>query len=138
MLQAMNTGHAGSLTTLHANNPRDALGRLETMIMMTGLELPLLAMRQQIAAAINLVVHVERLAGGARRVTRVMEVTGLESDIITTQDLFTFVQTGLDPVGRAVGRFETTGVASHFEPKLRTAGIHLPAETFRRQVLLEV
>jgi pilus assembly protein CpaF len=138
MLQAMNTGHAGSLTTLHANTPRDAIGRLETMIMMSGLELPLAAMRQQIASALNLIVHVERTAGGARRVTRITEVTGMEKDVVTTQDLFAFVPTGVDPVGRATGRFEAAGVASAYDHRLRAAGIHLPPETFRKRVLLEV
>jgi pilus assembly protein CpaF len=138
MLQAMNTGHAGSLTTLHANTPRDALSRLETMIMMTGLELSMTAMRQQIASAINLVVHIERLSGGNRRITRITEVTGLEKDVITTQDLFVFAQTGIDSSGRALGQFETTGVASHYASRLHAVGIHLPVDAFRRRVLLEV
>ncbi len=138
MLQAMNTGHAGSITTLHANSPRDVFGRLETMVMMAGLELSPLGIRQQIAASVNLIVHIDRLAGGSRRITRITEVTGMERDVISTQDLFEFVQTGIDHGGRALGRFQTTGVASHYNARLQAAGIHLPVDMFRQRVLLEV
>jgi pilus assembly protein CpaF len=137
MLQAMNTGHEGSLTTLHANSPRDALSRLETMIMLGGMELPIRAMRQQIASAINLVLQVERLPGGARRVTRVTEVTGMEQDIITLQDLFVFKQLGLDAAGKCYGEFVATGVASHYEPRFRARGVSLPPDLFREAVLLK-
>jgi pilus assembly protein CpaF len=138
MLQAMNTGHDGSLTTLHANNPRDALSRLETMIMMAGLNLPLIAMRHQIAAAVNLIIQIERVPGGARRVTRVTEVLGMEGEVVTLQDLFVYTPTGVDAAGKSVGRFESTGVASHYSAKLRTAGVKLPADLFRQRILCEV
>jgi pilus assembly protein CpaF len=137
MLQAMNTGHEGSLTTLHANTPRDALARLETMIMLTGFELPIRAMRQQIAAAINVVIQVERLSGGIRRVTRITEVLGMEQDVITLQDLFVFKQIGLDAAGRTVGQFAVSGVASHYESRFRAKGVLLPPEMFRERVLPE-
>jgi pilus assembly protein CpaF len=138
MLQAMNTGHDGSLTTLHANGPRDALSRLETMIMFAGLDLPLSAMRQQIAGSINLIVQVERMIGGARRISRISEVVGMERDIISLQDLFVFAQQGVDATGKAIGRFEATGITSHYEAKLIAAGVHLPHDIFRQRVLLEV
>jgi pilus assembly protein CpaF len=138
MLQAMNTGHDGSLTTLHANNPREALLRLETLVLLAGVELPLMAIRQQIAAAIHLIIQIERLSGGARRVTRVTEIVGMERDIITTQDLFVFTQTGVDSSGKALGRFEATGVVSHFESRLRAAGVALPRDLFAQHVLLEI
>jgi pilus assembly protein CpaF len=138
MLQAMNTGHDGSLTTLHANNPREALLRLETLVLLAGVELPLMAIRQQIAAAIHLIIQIERLSGGARRVTRVTEIVGMERDIITTQDLFVFTQTGVDSSGKALGRFEATGVVSHFESRLRAAGVALPRDLFAQRVLLEI
>jgi pilus assembly protein CpaF len=137
MLQAMNTGHDGSLTTLHANTSRDALARLETMIMMSGLDLPIRAMRQQIASAINVILQVERLPGGVRRVTRITEVTGMEQDIITLQDIFEFRQLGVDVAGKTSGEFVTTGVASHYEPRFRARGVSLPTDLFRERVLLE-
>jgi pilus assembly protein CpaF len=136
-LQAMNTGHEGSLTTLHANSPRDALSRLETMIMLAGLELPMRAMRQQIASAINVILQVERLPGGVRRVTRITEVIGMEQDVITLQDLFEFKQLGLDAAGRTFGEFVAMGIASHFEPRFRGRSVLLPADLFRERVLLE-
>lgn len=138
MLQCMNTGHDGSLTTLHANSPRDALSRLETMVLLAGFELPLPAIRQQIASAIDVVVHVERLPGGARRITRIAEVVGMEREIITTQEVFVFTQTGIDVAGKAVGRFETSGVSSHFDARLQAAGATLPRDLFRQRVLLDV
>ncbi len=122
MLQAMNTGHEGSLTTLHANTPRDALSRMETMIMLAGLELPIRAMRQQITSAINVILQVERLPGGARRVTRITEVTGMELDVITLQDLFVFKQLGVDAAGNTRGEFVTTGVTSHYDTRFRARG----------------
>jgi pilus assembly protein CpaF len=137
MLQAMNTGHDGSLTTLHANTPRDALGRLETMIMLAGLDLPNRAMRQQIASAIHVILQVERLPGGSRRVTKITEVAGMEQDVITLQDLFVFKQLGIDAAGRTFGQFVATGIATHFEPRFRARGISLPADLFRERVLLE-
>jgi len=137
MLQAMNTGHEGSLTTLHANTPRDALARMETMILLAGLELPLRAMRQQIAAAINVIVQIERLPGGPRRVTRITEVTGMEHDVIALQDLFTFKQMSIDAGGKTHGEFAATGIHSHYETRLRARGVALPSELFRERVLLE-
>ncbi|CAN5196126.1 CpaF family protein [soil metagenome] len=136
MLQAMNTGHEGSLTTLHANTPRDALSRLETMILMSGLELPIRAMRQQIASAINVIIQVERLPGGPRRVTRITEVTGMEQDIVTLQDLFAFEQAGVDTAGRAYGEFKAIGIATHYEERFRARGVSLPPDFFRARVLL--
>jgi pilus assembly protein CpaF len=136
MLQAMNTGHEGSLTTLHANTPRDALSRLETMIMLAGLELPIRAMRQQIASAINVILQVERLPGGARRVTRITEVTGMEQDVITLQDLFVFKPLGVDTNGKTFGEFQATGVGTHYDARFRARGATLPGELFRERVLL--
>jgi pilus assembly protein CpaF len=137
MLQAMNTGHEGSLTTLHANTPRDALARLETMIMLAGLELPIRAMRQQIASAINVIIQVERLPGGPRRITNITEVIGMEQDIITLQSLFVFKPMALDTGGKAIGQFVTTGVSTNYEPRFRARGVSLPTDFFRERVLLE-
>ena len=114
MLQAMNTGHDGSMTTLHANTPRDALARLETMIMMAGFELPIKAMRQQIASAVDLIIQANRLQGGPRKVTSITEVMGMEQDMIIMQDIFRFKQLGIDQNGRAFGQFEATGVRPTF------------------------
>ncbi len=136
MLQAMNTGHEGSMTTLHANSPRDALIRLEMMIMMSGLDLPLKAMRQQIASSINLIIQVDRLLGGLRKVTSISEIVGMEQETVVMQELFVFKQTGLDVHGRAVGQFETTGVNTHFDLKIRSAGTHLPPEMFRKRAIM--
>lgn len=130
MLQAMNTGHDGSLTTLHANSPRDAVSRLETMSMMAGLEMPLMALRTQIAAAIDLVVHMERLSDGTRKITRVTEVPRMEGDIVTLSDIFQFVQTGLSPAGKVLGDMEATGLRPLFTPRLEAAGFKLRGEIF--------
>ena len=130
MLQAMNTGHDGSLTTVHANTPRDALSRIETMIAMGATNLPERAMRQQIASAIQIVVQQSRLSDGARRVTAVSEITGMEGDIITMQDIFVFEKTGVNAEGRVIGRFRATGVRPKCWERLRTAGIHLPPDMF--------
>jgi pilus assembly protein CpaF len=138
MLQAMNTGHAGSMTTLHANSPRDALTRLEMMVMMAGLELPLRTVRQQIASSVNLIVQVGRVAGGGRKLTSITEVTGMEGDVITVQELFRFHQTGVDPAGRARGRFQSAGIRPQSEPRFAEAGLQLPPEMFRARDLLEV
>ena len=110
MLQAMNTGHDGSLTTMHANSPRDAISRLETMIMMSGFEMPIKAMRQQISSAVHLIVQTNRLQGGPRRVTHVTEIVGMEEDTVVMQDIFRYMQEGVDEAGRARGRFESTGI----------------------------
>lgn len=130
MLQAMNTGHDGSLTTLHANSPRDAVSRLETMSMMAGLEMPLMALRTQIAAAIDLVVHMERLTDGTRKITRVTEVPRMEGDIVTLSDIFHFVQTGISSRGKVQGDMEATGLRPLFTPKLEAAGFKLRGEIF--------
>jgi pilus assembly protein CpaF len=129
MLQAMNTGHDGSMTTAHSNSPRDSLARLETMVMMAGMELPVRAIREQIAAAVDLVIHQERLRDGTRKVVNVTEVTGMEGDIITMTDLFIFEQTGIDN-GKVVGRLRPTGLRPKFMDKIDAAGIHLPASIF--------
>jgi pilus assembly protein CpaF len=131
MLQAMNTGHEGSLTTLHANSPRDALARIETMVLMSGMELPLQAVREQVASAIDLIVHVERLADGSRRVVAVSDVTGMEGPTIQLNELFSFdYDAGLDPNGRYRAKIASTGIRPTFESKIRKFGIELPAETF--------
>jgi pilus assembly protein CpaF len=130
MLQAMNTGHQGSLTTLHANSPRDALARLETMVMMAGLELPLLAIRRQIASAINLVVHMSRLTDGTRKITHITEVSGMEGEVITMSDIFKFEQTGLGPDGKILGQLKPTGLRPMFTPRLEVVGYKLRGEIF--------
>jgi pilus assembly protein CpaF len=130
MLQAMNTGHDGSLTTVHANTPRDALARIETMIAMGATNLPERAMRQQIAAAIQIVVQQTRLGDGTRKVTTVSEITGMEGDIITMQEIFVFERLGISPEGKVLGRFRATGVRPKVAERLKASGIHLPAEMF--------
>jgi pilus assembly protein CpaF len=130
MLQAMNTGHDGSLTTIHANTPRDALARLETMIQMTGMRLSDRAMRQQIAAAINLVVQVARLSDGTRRITAISEITGMEGETITMQEIFLFERTGVDSQGQVIGRFRPTGIRPRFAERLKTCGLQLPRVFF--------
>lgn len=136
MLQAMNTGHDGSLTTIHANSPRDAVARIETMIMMNGFELPVKAMRQQVASAVNLIIQVCRLQGGPRRVTHITEVVGMEQDTVAMQDIFLHVQEGVDENGRARGHFLATGVRPMFMTKLEAAGVRLPANIFRQRVMM--
>ncbi|MCJ7716157.1 MAG: CpaF family protein [Anaerolineales bacterium] len=130
MLQAMNTGHDGSMTTLHANSPRDAISRLETMCMMAGLDMPLMALRTQIAAAIDLIVHMERLTDGARKVTRVTECPRMEGDIVTLSDLFKFEQTGISSNGKVEGEMVATGLRPLFTPQLEATGHKLRGEIF--------
>ena len=137
MLQAMNTGHEGSLTTIHANTPRDAVARIETMIMMAGFELPLKAMRQQVASAVDLVIQANRLQGGPRKITHITEIVGMEQDTIVMQDIYHYVQEGINESGRAVGRFEATGIRPTFMDRLEAAGVRLPASAFRQRVMLE-
>ena len=128
MLQAMNTGHDGSLTTLHANSPRDALSRVETMALMAGMELPLRAIRDQIASALDLVVHLSRLRDGTRRVTQISEVVGTEGDVVSLSDLFAFDYTaGIGDDGRHQGALAPTGLRPGFAEHLRDLGIELPA-----------
>lgn len=136
MLQAMNTGHDGSLTTAHANTPRDCLGRLETMIMMSGFELPIKAMRQQISSAVDLVIQASRLQGGKRRVTYITEVLNMENDMILTQDIFKYVQEGVNPQGKAKGKFVATGIRPKCIERLEECGIRLPNGIFRERVML--
>jgi pilus assembly protein CpaF len=130
MLQAMNTGHDGSLTTVHANTPRDALSRIETMIAMGATNLPERAMRQQIASAIQVVVQQTRLSDGTRKITSISEITGMEGDIITMQEIFMFEKVGVTQDGKVIGRFKATGVRPKCCERLRASGIHLPADMF--------
>jgi pilus assembly protein CpaF len=128
MLQAMNTGHEGSLTTIHANSPRDAISRLETMILMAGTNLPARAMREQICSAMDLIIQLTRLTDGTRRVTSIVEVTGMEGDVITTQEIYQYRRRGIGPDGMVVGHFETTGIRPHFVERLTVAGVDLPPQ----------
>ena len=137
MLQAMNTGHEGSLTTTHANTPRDCVARMETMIMMSGFELPIKAMRNQIASAVDLIVQANRLQGGPRKITKITEICGMENDTIVMQDIFKFEKQGVDENGRAKGRFVCTGVRPKCMDKLEQMGIKLPASIFRERVMME-
>jgi pilus assembly protein CpaF len=130
MLQAMNTGHDGSLTTIHANSPRDALYRLDTMVAMANLNIPDRAVRHQIASAVNLIVQVNRFSDGARRVTSIAEITGMEQDTITMQEIFTFEKDGVDAAGRVVGRFRATGIRPKCSDRLLAAGFKLPMDMF--------
>jgi len=136
MLQAMNSGHEGSLTTLHANSPRDALSRLETMLLMAGYDIPMKALRRQITSAVQLLVQAERLHGGKRKVTSVTEIVGMEGDIIASQEIFAYHQKGIDADGHAHGQFVTTGVRPHCARQLKTAGAELPTHMFAQRVLL--
>jgi pilus assembly protein CpaF len=136
MLQAMNTGHEGSLTTCHANTPRDAIARLETMIMMAGFDLPIRAMRQQIANAVDLIVQSNRLQGGPRKVTHITEIVGMEQDTIVMQDIFKYSQEGVDERGRAVGNFAATGIRPTFMSRLESSGVRLPSSAFRERIML--
>jgi pilus assembly protein CpaF len=130
MLQAMNTGHDGSLTTVHANTPRDALGRIETMVSMTGISFPIRALRAQIASAINIVIQVQRGDDGRRRVVSVQEISGMEGDIITMSEIFTFRRSGVDAEGNVQGRLEATGVVPAFHQRVAVRGIDLPISVF--------
>jgi pilus assembly protein CpaF len=135
MLQAMNTGHEGSMTTVHANAPRDAVSRVETMVMMGGIELPIKALRHQFASAVDLIIQVNRLQGGPRKVTHITEVLNMEQDTIIMQDIFLFVQDGIDESGRAFGHFESTGVRPACMERLQQAGVRLPANLFAARVM---
>jgi len=130
MLQAMNTGHDGSLTTIHANSPRDAVARLETMALMSNLNLPEKALRQQIASAIAIIVQISRMSDGTRRITYVTEITGMTGDVVAMQDIFVFEKLGIDVGGRVLGRFKATGVSPKFADRLKKAGIVLPPNIF--------
>src|SRR5881398_51099 len=130
MLQAMNTGHDGSLTTVHANSPRDALARIETMAMMANLNLPEKAVRRQIASAIQLIVQISRFSDGTRRITYMTEITGMEEDIVSMQDVFVFEKHGVSPDGRVIGAFTATGIRPKFADRLKASGINVPASWF--------
>jgi pilus assembly protein CpaF len=130
MLQAMNTGHEGSLTTIHANTPRDALARLETMILMAGTALPTRAMREQISSAVDVMIQIARLADGSRRVMSITEVTGMEGDVVTTQEVYRFRRRGITAEGQVVGQFESTGVRPLFVERLKISGVDLPPQMF--------
>jgi pilus assembly protein CpaF len=132
MLQAMNTGHDGSISTVHANAPRDALARLETMVMMAGMELPSRAIREQVASALHLLVHVSRLSDGSRKVVTISEVQGMEGQVIVLEDLFTFQQKGIGEGGKVLGSMQPSGLVPKFIERFNAAGIHIPAEIFKR------
>ncbi len=136
MLQAMNTGHDGSMTTVHSNSPRDAIARLETLVMMAGFDLPVKAIRQQISGAVDVIIQANRLQGGPRRVLNITEVQGLEQDTVVLQDIYRFVQEGVDENGKAFGYFEATGVRPSFMPRLEAAGVRLPASAFRQRIMM--
>jgi pilus assembly protein CpaF len=135
MLQAMNTGHEGSMTTVHANNPRDALHRVENMVSMAGLNFPVLAIRQQMCSALDILVHLGRLTGGRRKVMSIAEVTGMEGDMILLQDIFRFRQLGVGTDGHAYGHAEACGIRPQMLERLEEEGVHLPQDFFQRRVL---
>jgi pilus assembly protein CpaF len=136
MLQAMNTGHDGSICTVHSNGPRDTLSRIETMVLMAGMDLPIRAIREQIASAVDLIVHQARLKDGSRRITHVTEVERMEGDVITLQDVFVFDNSaGFDEDGRALGSLQATGLRPKFVEKMAYANVHVDPRTFARQAL---
>ncbi len=130
MLQAMNTGHDGSLTTLHANTPRDSLSRLETMCLMAGMELPIKVIRQQIASAIDLIIQQSRMRDGTRKVTSITEVAGMEGDTVVMTEIFRYEQTKVEKDGRIIGELKPTGIRPLFSPRLEASGFHLGPEVF--------
>jgi len=134
MLQAMNTGHDGSLTTIHANSPRDAIARMETMALMANLNLPEKAVRRQIAAAVAIVIQVSRFSDGTRRMTHFSEITGMEDDVVSMQDVFVFEKQGVSPNGRVLGAFTATGIRPKFAEKLKASGIAVPAALFEHSM----
>jgi len=138
MLQAMNTGHDGSLTTIHANTPRDALTRIETMVAMAGLNLPTKAMRHYIASAIDVLVQMTRMSDGTRKLTSLSEITGMEGEVVTLNDIFSFTQTGIDGQGRVKGRFAATGIRPKFVQKFESLGLHVPQDLFNPHRVYEI
>jgi pilus assembly protein CpaF len=134
MLQAMNTGHDGSLTTIHANSPRDAIGRLEVMVGMANANIGVRAIRQQVSSAVDLFIQIARFSDGTRRVTHLTECVGMEGDQVTTQDIIVFEKSGVAEDGRVLGRFRPTGVRPKFSERLRSAGIQLPQQIFQTTV----
>jgi pilus assembly protein CpaF len=137
MLQAMNTGHDGSLTTVHANTPRDALGRLENLVGMGGVSLPVKPLRQQIASAINVIVQATRLSDGSRKITSIHEVTGMEGEVISTQEIFHFERSGVGADGAVLGRFKPTGIRPLLAERLKISGVSLAEELFNPLVFNE-
>jgi pilus assembly protein CpaF len=135
MLQAMNTGHEGSMTTVHANSPRDALRRIENMVSMAGINYPVHAIREQISSALDLLVQVERLTGGVRKVTHIVEITGMEGDVVCLHELFRFKQIGVNDDGNAYGHFEVCGVHPHLLDRLKARGVNMPSDLFHQRVL---
>lgn len=133
MMQAMNTGHDGSLTTIHANTPRDALLRLETMMSMSGLDIPDKALRRQVASAVDIVLQLSRLSDGARRLVSLQEITGMEDEVITMQEIFRFTQTGVDEHGRIQGRFGPTGIRPRCGERIAACGMELDAAMFNAE-----
>ncbi len=134
MLQAMNTGHDGSLTTIHANSPRDAIARMETMSMMANLNLPEKAIRQQIASAVAIIIQVSRMSDGTRRMTHFSEITGMSQDVVSLQDIFRFEKRGLGPNNKVLGRFCSTGLVPKFLEKLQASGINIPMDIYNHVV----
>jgi pilus assembly protein CpaF len=133
MMQAMNTGHEGSMTTVHANTTRDAMNRIEVLIMMAGFDIPTKAMRQMVSSAVNIIVQANRISGGRRKITRISEITGMEGDAIQMHDIFGFEQTGVDANGHATGQFYATGVRPRTMDRIESRGIKLPADTFEKR-----
>jgi pilus assembly protein CpaF len=138
MLQAMNTGHDGSLTTVHANTPRDALTRIETMVAMAGLNLPTKAMRHYIASAVDVLIQMTRLSDGTRKLTSLSEITGMEGEVVTLNDIFSFQQTGVDGQGRVKGRFAATGIRPKFVQKFESLGMQVPPDLFNPHRVYEI
>ncbi|MER3448662.1 MAG: hypothetical protein C4315_02460 [Chloroflexota bacterium] len=130
MMQAMNTGHEGSLTTVHANSPRDALARIENMILMAGFDLPVYVIREQIASAIHMIIQISRLVDGSRKIVQITEISGMEGNMVTLQDIFVFRQTGIDPEGRVLGELRATGIRPKFADRLKAFGMDLPEDIF--------
>jgi pilus assembly protein CpaF len=135
MLQAMNTGHEGSMTTVHANNPRDALRRLENMVSMAGINYPIHAIREQMSSALDVLIHLARITGGSRKVVKIVEITGMEGETICLHDIFHFNQIGIDDNGKAYGNFEACGVRPRLLDRLKAEGVEIPHDLFRRRVL---
>ena len=136
MLQAMNTGHDGSLTTAHANTPRDVLSRLETMVLMAGMELPIKAVRSQVSSAIDLILQQSRIRDGSRKITHITEVQGMEGETIILQDLFKYVQDYIDSNGKSIGHFEASGLQPNFMDKFHMNGVDLPPSLFNNSILM--
>lgn len=130
MIQAMNTGHHGSITTVHSNSPRDAIARMDTMSMMAGLDMPMLAIRRQIASAVNLIIHISRLTDGSRKITHITEVSGMEGEVVTMSDIFKFEQSGVGTDGKIQGNLRATGLRPMFTPRLEVVGYKLRGEIF--------